>query len=89
VAGKLSFPFSKIIDPKGFVPTIVATEVGKIAVATPKGVRPITVREGLRMSGFPECYKIDLDYKKAFDLIGNTVIPPVIKSLSSRLIEKI
>jgi len=86
VTGKLSFPFSKIIDPKGFVPTIVATEVGKIAVATPRGVRSITVREGLRMSGFPEHYKINLDYKKAFDLIGNTVIPPVIKSLSSKLI---
>jgi len=86
VAGKLSFPFSKIVDPKGFVPTIVATEIGKIAVATPKGVRPITIREGLRISGFPEYYKINLDYKKAFDLIGNTVIPPVIKSLSSRLI---
>jgi len=86
VAGKLSFPFSKIIDPKDFVPTIVATEIGKIAVATPKGVRSITVREGLRMSGFPESYKINVDYKKAFDLIGNTVIPPVIKLLSSRLI---
>jgi len=86
VAGKLSFPFSKIVDPQGFVPTIVATEIGKIAVATPIGVRPITIREGLRMSGFPETYRINLEYKKAFDLIGNTVIPPVIKSISLRLI---
>jgi len=86
VTGKLSFPFSKILDPKGFAPTLVATEAGKIAVSTPSGVRPITVREGLRLSGFPEDYEINADYRKAFDLIGNTVIPPVIKAISSRLI---
>jgi len=87
VTGKLSFPFSKILDPKGFAPTLVATEAGKIAVSTPNGVRPITVREGLRLSGFPEDYQISTDYRKAFDLIGNTVIPPVIKAVSSRLIK--
>jgi len=87
VAGKLSFPFSKILDPKGFAPTLVATEVGKIAVATPRGIRPITVREGLRISGFPEDYRISADYRKAFDLIGNTVIPPVIKAVSLKILE--
>lgn len=86
VTGKLSFPFSKILDPEDFVPTIVATEVGKIAVSTPQGIRPLTVREGLRPSGFPETYNINEDYKKAFDLIGNTVIPPVIKEISLRLL---
>jgi len=87
VTGKLSFPFSKILDPQGFAPTIVATEVGKIAVSTPKGVRPITIREGLRLSGFPEEYQLNIDYRKAFDLIGNTVIPPVIKAISLKLLE--
>lgn len=39
VTGKLSFPIAKILDPEDLVPTIVATEVGKIAVSTDKGVR--------------------------------------------------
>jgi DNA (cytosine-5)-methyltransferase 1 len=88
VAGKLSFPLAKIIDPKDVAPTIVATEAGKIAVATKLGVRCITVREGLRFSGFPDSYALgENDYAKAFDLIGNTVMPPVIKAVALRLIK--
>lgn len=87
VTGKLSFPISKIIDPKDLCPTIVATEAGKIAVATKKGVRPITVQEGLKFSGFPSDYNIKIiSYNKAFDLIGNTVMPPVIKEVSLKII---
>ena len=87
VAGKLSFPLAIIIDPASVAPTIVATEAGKIGVATALGVRSITVKEGLRFSGFPEAYQIiDVDYAKAFDLIGNTVMPPVIKAVALRLL---
>lgn len=87
VAGKLSFPFAKIIDPDELIPTIVATEVGKIAVATPQGVRSITVREGLRFSGFPDSYTMSVPYRQAFDLIGNTVMPPVIEAISLKIME--
>ncbi len=88
VAGKLSFPLAKIIDPNDVAPTIVATEAGKIGVVTKLGVRSITVCEGLRFSGFPETYKLgEHDYAKAFDLIGNTVMPPVIKAVSLRLLK--
>ncbi len=88
VAGKLSFPLAKIIDPNDVAPTIVATEAGKIGVATNKGVRSITVQEGLYFSGFPSTYKItEADYFKAFDLIGNTVMPPVIKAVALRLLK--
>jgi len=89
VAGKLSYPIAKILHPEGLVPTLVATEAGKIGVVTNKGVRPISVREGLRFSGFPDEYNLDdIPYSKAFDLIGNTVMPPVIKSVVKRLILK-
>lgn len=88
VAGKLSFPLAKIIDPNDVAPTIVATEAGKMGVCTKNGVRSITIREGLRFSGFPDTYKLgDKDYQKAFDLIGNTVMPPVIKAVALRLIK--
>lgn len=89
VSGKLSFPLTKIIDPKDVCPTLVATEAGKIGVATPLGVRPISVREGLRFSGFPETYKLEeSSYLKSFDLIGNTVIPPVIREVANRLLSQ-
>lgn len=87
VTGKLSLPLSMIINPSSVAPTIVATEAGKIGVATEKGVRPITIREGLCFSGFPESYNLNLEnYNKAFDLIGNTVMPPVIKAVALRLL---
>ena len=51
-------------------------------------MRKLTVREGLRLSGFPETYTLDnLTYRDAFDLIGNTVMPPVIKAVSMRLLK--
>jgi len=89
VAGKLSFPLAVIIDPNDVSPTIVATEAGKIGVATKNGIRSITVHEGLRFSGFPESYKMtEKDYSKAFDLIGNTVMPPVIKAVALKILSE-
>lgn len=89
VAGKLSFPLAVIINPSDVSPTIVATEVGKIGVATKNGVRSITVYEGLRFSGFPESYKMtEKDYSKSFDLIGNTVMPPVIKAVALKILRR-
>lgn len=88
VTGKLSFPFSHIVNPDDLCPTLVATEAGRIAVSTSHGVRSITIKEGLAFSGFPSDYDLTmLDYKKAFDLIGNTVMPPVIKIVSHRLLQ--
>jgi len=88
IAGKLSLPLAFIIDPNDAIPTIVATEVGKIGVVTKKGIRPITVQEGLDFSGFPSYYEmVEKDYAKAFDLIGNTVMPPVIKEVVLKILK--
>lgn len=87
VTGKLSFPFTHILDPNDLCPTLVATEAGRIAVSTEVGVRSISVKEGLALSGFPTQYDLStISYGEAFDLIGNTVMPPVIKAISSRLL---
>jgi len=89
VTGKLSFPLAIIIDPNSVSPTIVATEAGKIGVATKNGVRSITVQEGLRFSGFPTTYRLEeKNYAKAFDLIGNTVMPPVIKAVALKILKE-
>lgn len=88
VTGKLSFEFSKILSPNEPTPTIVATDVSKLAVPVKDGIRTLTVGEGLKLFGYPENY--DLSYLKtaeAFDLLGNTVCVPVIKAVSSRLLD--
>ena len=87
VTGKLSFEFNKILNPDEIAPTLVATDVSKLAVPVQNGIRPLTIREGLRLFGFPEEYSLDdIPPKDAFDLLGNTVCVPVIKEVSRRLI---
>lgn len=91
VSGKLSFEFSKILDINDVSPTLVAMDVSKIGVVDNGGIRRLTIREGLRLFGYPEDYTLDmfLDSKKgvaeAFDLLGNTVVIPVMKEVISRV----
>ena len=87
VTGKLSFEYSKVLSPYEVTPTLVATDVQKLAVPVGGGVRTLTTNEGLRLFGFPEDYTLDfLTEREAFDLLGNTVCIPVIKAVSERLL---
>ena len=86
IVGKLSFEINKILDPNDIAPTLVATDMNKIAVIDGQGLRRLTVREGLRLFGFPESYQIELPTNKSFDLLGNTVIIQVIEEISKRII---
>jgi DNA (cytosine-5)-methyltransferase 1 len=88
VAGKLSFEISKVLNPKEVAPTLVAMDVTKLAVPDGNGLRRMTVREGLRAFGFPEDYSLGhLKYTDAFDLLGNTVVVPVIEMVSNKLFD--
>lgn len=88
VAGKLSFPLATILSVNDIAPTIVATEIGKIAVATKNGIRNFTIEEGLRLFGYPQNYEIkNISYENAFDLLGNTVIPLVIQAIAEKLLD--
>lgn len=86
VAGKLSFEVSKILDPSTVAPTLVATDVGWLAVVDGAGLRRLTLREGLRLFGFPEEYRFDVPERDGFDLLGNTVVVPVIREVCMRLV---
>ena len=86
VVGKLSFPINKILDPHDIAPTLVATDMQRLAVVDGKGLRCLTIREGLRLFGFPEDYYINLPINKAFDLLGNTVVVTVVKEISERIV---
>lgn len=85
VTGKLSFEFNKIISPNDIVPTLVATDMSRLAVPDGEGLRRFTIREGLRMFGYPENYEIPTNENEAFDLLGNTVAIPVVKAISDRI----
>jgi DNA (cytosine-5)-methyltransferase 1 len=92
VAGKLSYEFTKILDNDDVAPTLVAMDVSKLGVVDGEGIRRLTVREGLRMFGYPDTYKLDMfdnngkGLAQAFDLLGNTVVVPVIEAVALRLI---
>ena len=87
VTGKLSFEINKILDPNDIAPTLVATDVSRLAVADGRGLRRLTIREGLRLFGYPEWFEIPVKESEAFDLLGNTVVVPVVEHIAGRLAE--
>ena len=83
----MSFEVSKILDADGIAPTLVAMDMQHLYVIDGKGLRPITLREGLRLFGYPDNYKFDVPVQDGYDLLGNTVVVPVIKEVSKRILE--
>ncbi len=89
ITGKLSFEISKILDSNKYSPTLVATDMNKIAVIDNGGLRKLTIREGLRLFGFPENYNITLQDSKAYDLLGNSIVVPVVQAVSEKIIQSL
>jgi len=87
VTGKLSFEINKVLDPNDIAPTLVATDVSRLAIPDGTGLRRLTIREGLRLFGYPEWYEIPTKEYDAFDLLGNTVAVPVVEFVAERLAE--
>ena len=87
VTGKLSFEINKVLNPKDIAPTLVATDVSRLAVPDGNGLRRLTIREGLRLFGYPEWYEIPTKEHDAFDLLGNTVAVPVVEFVANKLAE--
>lgn len=86
VTGKLSFEFTKILNPNALAPTLVAMDVSHLGIIDNGGLRRLSIREGQRLCGFPEDYDLSfLKESEAFDLLGNTVCVPVIKAIAERL----
>lgn len=87
VAGKMSFEVTKILDPAGIAPTLVAMDMLHLYVPDTGGIRPLSLREGLRLFGYPDDFKFDVTIEEGRDLLGNTVVVPVIRSVASRLLD--
>lgn len=87
VAGKMSFEVSKVLDPNDIAPTLVAMDMQHLFVVDGNGLRTLSLREGLRLFGYPDDYKFDVKIEDGYDLLGNTVVVPVIKAVSTRVVE--
>ncbi|MCI9407013.1 MAG: DNA (cytosine-5-)-methyltransferase [Clostridia bacterium] len=93
VSGKLSFDFTRILSPEEVTPTLVAMDMATLGVIDCDGLRHLSLREGLRLFGYPDWYSLD-DFTKTqkgldlgYDLLGNTVCVPVIQSVATKLAE--
>ncbi len=95
VTGKLSFPMSCILDPNKPAPTIVAMDMSHIGVVDGDGLRNLSLREGLRLFGYPESYSLEMfngsskEKQLGYDLLGNSVCVPVIKEVAKKLLTQI
>ncbi len=87
VSGKLSYEINKVMDLNGIAPTLVATDMARIVVPDGNGLRRMTLREGLRLFGYPEWFKMPVTDDGGFDLLGNTVAVSVVAAVAERLAE--
>ena len=87
VTGKMSFEVNKILDPKDVAPTLVAMDMKGLYVVDGVGIRTLSLLEGLRLFGYPDDYKFYIDQQAGFDLLGNTVVVPVIEAVAGRTLE--
>lgn len=54
-----------------------------------KEMRQITIREALRLQGFPDSFKIKDKNSQSYKQVGNSVTVPLIKKIAEKIIEKI
>lgn len=87
VAGKMSYEVAKVLDPKGIAPTLVAMDMEHLFVGDNNGIRRLSLREGLRLFGYPDDFKFDVSLQDGYDLLGNTVVVPVIKQVALRVLK--
>jgi len=87
VTGKMSFEINKVLDPAGTAPTLVAMDMQRLYVVDGDGLRQLTLREGLRLFGYPDDFKFDIQPDLGYDLLGNTVVVPVIRAVALRVLD--
>lgn len=90
LAGELSGHFTRFVDPSKPLPTLVATSLPHMGVVEDTGIRKVSLQEATRALGFPEGYKLPdtISETWAYDLLGNTVAPPVVKLIMDEIIKQ-
>lgn len=87
VAGKMSYEVAKVLNPKEISPTLVAMDMEHLFVPDGNGIRRLTLREGLRLFGYPEDFKFDVSLQDGYDLLGNTVVVPMTMAVAERVLD--
>ncbi len=59
--------------------------MARIAIVDNNGLRKLTLREGLRLFGFPDNYFLPVTLEEGFDLLGNTIAVNVVEAVSERV----
>ena len=67
-----------------YSPTIIANRVPKLWDIE----RKLSVKESLRLQGFPESFKFDVSNAQAYKQLGNSVTVPVIDRIVKQLIKQ-
>lgn len=87
VTGKMSFEVNKILDPNAYAPTLVAMDMKGLFVVDGTGIRNVSLREGLGIFGYPNDFKFNVSIEDGYDLLGNTVVVPVVREVSKRILD--
>ena len=88
VAGNMSFEVFKFLDPDSISITLVSSDANRLGIVQNGIPRRITPRECARLQGFPDFFKVHPVDKWAYHQFGNTVSVPVIKAISTELLQK-
>ena len=75
------------MDPKKIAPTLVAMDMQHLFVPADGGIRQLTLREGLRLFGYSDDFQFDVSKEEGYDLLGNTVVVPVIQAVSEKVLD--
>ena len=90
VAGKISYQVSRVLDPAGIAPALVAMDMERLYVPDGGGIRKLTMREGLRLFGYPEIFRFEgLAAQEGCDLLGNTVAVPVVSEVAKKILREV
>lgn len=63
------------------------TMLEHLFVGDNNGIRKLSLREGLRLFGYPDDFKFNVSLQDGYDLLGNTVVVPVIKQVALRVLK--
>lgn len=88
ITSRVSFELHRILDPDDVCITLTATDCSHIGVVDGDTVRRLTVRECLRLFGFPDSLDLScVSEAKAYDLVGNSICVPVVAAVAKNMLD--
>lgn len=87
ITSRIHFPIHRILGPDDVCITLTATDAAHIGIIDGENVRKLTIRECLRLFGFPESYDLSgVSESKAYDLVGNSICVPVVAAVVKHML---